>query len=49
MLNDYKSTAQNRAAPKVTIMVISRLFNSLVFMYDILHRLLFDHETIIVI
>ncbi len=30
------------------IMVISRLFNSLIFMYDILHRILFD-ETIIVI
>ncbi len=28
-------------------MVISRLFNSLIFMYDILHRLLFD-ETLIV-
>ncbi len=47
MLNDYKSTAQNRAVPKVAIMVISRLFNSLIFMYDI-HHLLFD-ETIIVI
>ncbi len=47
MLNDYKSTAQNRAAPKVAIMVISRLFNSLIFMCDI-HSLLFD-ETIIVI
>ncbi len=44
MLNDYKSTAQNRAVPKVAIMVISRLFAF--FMYDIL-RLLFD-ETIIV-
>ncbi len=32
---------------KVTIMVISRLFNSIIFMYDILHRLLF-HETLIV-
>ncbi len=30
MLNDYKSTAQNRAAPKVTIV----LFNSLICMYD---------------
>ncbi len=47
MLNDYKSTAQNRAAPKVAIMVISRLFSSLIFMYEI-HRLLFE-ETIIVI
>ncbi len=47
MLNDYKRTAQNHAAPKVAIMVISRLFNSLIFMCDI-HRLLFD-ETIIVI
>ncbi len=48
MLNDYKSTAQNRAVPNVAIMVISRLFNSHIFMYDMLHRLLFD-ETIIVI
>ncbi len=47
MLNDYKSTAQKRAAPKVSIIVINRLFNSLIFMYDI-YRLLFD-ETIIVI
>ncbi len=46
-LNDYKSTAQNHAAPKVAITVISRPFNSLIFMYDI-HRLLFD-ETFIVI
>ncbi len=46
MLNDYKSTAQNRTAPKVAIMVISRPFNSLIFMCDI-HRLLFD-KTIIV-
>ncbi len=43
MLNDYKSTAQNK---KVAIMVISRLFNSLI-LYDILQRLLF-HETLIV-
>ncbi len=34
MLNDYKSTAQNHTAPKVAIMIISRLFNSLTFMYD---------------
>ncbi len=34
MLNDYKSTAQNRAAPKVEIIVIGRLLNSLTFMYD---------------
>ncbi len=43
MLNDYKSTAQNRAVPKVAIMVISRLFNSLTLC--MVHRLLFD-ETI---
>ncbi len=47
MLNDYKSTTQNRAAPKVAIMVISRLLNSLIFMCDV-HGFLFD-ETIIVI
>ncbi len=35
MLNDYKSTIQNRAAPKVAVMVISRLFNQLTFMYYI--------------
>ncbi len=33
-VNDYKSTAQNRAAPKDSIMVISRLLSSLIFMYD---------------
>ncbi len=32
MLNGYKSTPQNRAVPKVTIMVISRLFKLLIFM-----------------
>ncbi len=48
MLNDYKSTPQNRPAPKVTRMskLISKLFNSLIFLHDI-RRLLFD-ETIIV-
>ncbi len=34
MLNNYKRMSQN-CAPKVAIMVISRLFNSLIFMYDI--------------
>ncbi len=29
MLDDYKSTAQNRAVPKVAITVINSLFNSL--------------------
>ncbi len=47
MVNDYKSTAQIRAAPKVSIIVINRLLNLLIFMCDI-HRFLFD-GTIIVI
>ncbi len=33
MLNDYKSTAQNRVAPKVALMVIS--IHSLTFMIHI--------------
>ncbi len=44
MLNDYKSTAQNRAAPKVAIMVISIQIHIHLCM---MHHLLF-HEAIIV-
>ncbi len=44
MLNDYKSTAQNRAVPKVTIMIISIQIHLYLCM---MHRLIF-HETIIV-
>ncbi len=47
MLNDCKSMPQNHAAPKVAIMVVNSLFNSLTFMFDAPFRLLF-HETIIV-
>ncbi len=45
MLNDYKSTAQNRAAPKVSIMVISIQFT---YIYVLCMYCLLFHETLIV-
>ncbi len=45
MLNDYKSTAQNRAAPKVSIMVISIQFT---YIHVLCMYCLLFHETLVV-
>ncbi len=45
MLNDYKSTAKNRAAPKDSIMVISIKFT---YIYVLCMYCLLFHETLVV-